>query len=268
MSVLILMYHEVTARENLAFMAKKTQYSYVLDIDRFEKQMAFLGDNAIKTLSINNLSDEFGEGSFRSKSTVNGIVLTFDDGFVGNYEYVFPALLDRGLVGNFFLITGKIGQKHMMGWEQIREMSRHGMTFGSHTVNHALIGTLNTQDMFSELEGSRKKIEDKIGERVGFLTLPHGSYRKEYKEVAISAGYKGGCTSDPGLNTGRTDSFFLKRMNVPGGASQEYFIHLCQGGKKIFLKQRVKKSLTGGAKKILGEKLYLNLYNKFFGVDS
>jgi peptidoglycan/xylan/chitin deacetylase (PgdA/CDA1 family) len=261
------MFHEITDADSLEEMSRKTQYSYVIDCKDFERQIQYLKRNSFKTLNMHQMSAllQQKEGRGHSESDKK-IVLTFDDGFAGNYEKVFPLLLENGLVGNFFLISSQIGKRHMLSWEQIREMEKYGMYFGSHTVTHALLGTLNQDGIFYELDSSREKIENEIGTKVEYLTLPHGSYNNEYQPAALRAGYKGGCTSDPGVNDMSIQPFFLKRMNVPRGAPMSYFTELCNQNKYLYNKMRMKKKLVGMTKKMIGESRYLTLYNKVFGV--
>ena len=265
---LILMYHEVTNSCLLEKMSTKTQFSYVLDAKVFEKQVNYIKNNNYRTGSISDTLRKLRQEGFTGQSnTINNIVLSFDDGFIGNYENVFPVLLENDLSGNFFLIAGKIGERHMMSWDQIREMKKYGMHFGSHTVNHSLLGNLKPNEIFQELDTSKKIIEDQLGSRVEYITLPHGSYNKEYKPAAIKAGYLGGCTSDPGLNDRGTDPFYLKRMPVLRSGSLQYFYNICEKKKSLYNKLLLKRHLARTAKKMIGEARYLKMYNKFFGVD-
>ena len=41
-------------------------------------------------------------------------LLTFDDGFIDHYEYVFPVLRSRGLGGIFFLVGSTLGERPML----------------------------------------------------------------------------------------------------------------------------------------------------------
>ena len=41
-------------------------------------------------------------------------LLTFDDGFIDHYEYVFPVLRSRGLGGIFFLVGSTLGDRPML----------------------------------------------------------------------------------------------------------------------------------------------------------
>ncbi len=262
------MYHEITDTSGFEEMSRETQYSYVIDTEKFEKQICFLKNNNFRTLSFYELvALTSGKKPRHQEDNERAVVLSFDDGFIGNYENVFPLLVENGFIGNFFLITSKIGKGHMMNWEQVREMQKYGMCFGSHTVNHLMLGMLGRTEIFHELDYSRKTIEDKTGIKIEHLTLPHGSYNNIYKPAALDAGYIGGATSDPGVNTGSTDPFYLKRMVVPRKASLQYFTFLCERKKSIYYKHFIKKQITKTAKKIVGESRYLTLYNKFFGVN-
>jgi peptidoglycan/xylan/chitin deacetylase (PgdA/CDA1 family) len=264
----ILMYHEVTNNSNFIKMSKMIQYSYILDSIVFKQQMEYLNKNGFRTLRLNELRRliELGQSDTECHQS-KYIVLSFDDGFIGNYENVFPILADNGLVGNFFLITGHIGKHGMMSWEQIREMRKCGMYFGSHTVNHLLLGSLSRKEIFFELGFSKARLEGELGQKVEYLSLPHGSYNQEYIPVATDIGYLGGCCSDPGLNRASADPFFLKRMPVPRNASFSYFADLCERRKHVYYTVFIKKKSIRLMKKVVGESRYLALYNRFFGVE-
>ena len=76
------------------------------------------------------------------------LVLTFDDGFRGVYENAFPTLCRLGMTATVFLSVGRqcssgfagrlpsLKGRSMLSWEEIREMRRCGISFGSHTLTH------------------------------------------------------------------------------------------------------------------------------------
>jgi peptidoglycan/xylan/chitin deacetylase (PgdA/CDA1 family) len=125
-------------------------------------------------------------------------LLTFDDGNSSDYEIVFPALKDAGIKAVFFLITGKVGLPGYLSWEQVREMRRHGMEFGSHGLNHSKMTSLNKAQALDELTSSRQDIEDHLGEAVTTFSFPYGDYGVDLIELTVSAGYTACCTSDHG----------------------------------------------------------------------
>lgn len=264
----ILMYHEVVDLQEASLVAGKTQYSYVMMRPDFLAQVKYLRNNGFVTLSMNELFRILRDESINNvQRNKRYIALTFDDGYLGNYSNVFPILMEYGMRGNFFLITERIEREGMMTWHQIRKMADYGMTFGSHTMNHALLGALSINEVQNELVDSKKVIEDNIGKEVNCLSLPHGSFGHNYRGVAVEAGYQGGCTSSPGLNTVFSDLFFLKRMNIPGNGSLNLFVDICNKRKSVYEKVRIKKGIIRIMKLLIGESRYLSLYNRIFRVQ-
>lgn len=261
------MYHEVIDEADFSETSKNIQYSYILDEKVFKRQMEYLSKKGFRTLSLRGLHELLKDNTgYDTRQPC--IVLSFDDGMVGNYEHVYPVLRNYGFTGIFYIISDSVGKKGMMSWDHIKEMSGSGMCFGSHTATHSQLGRMSPEDIFQELDRSKKTIEDNIGSRIEYLSLPHGSYNRDYKPAALEAGYLGGCTSVPGLNTPTTDPFFFKRMNVPRNRPLDYFISLCEKDSTVYKKVILKKNLLRFVKTVLGESAYLSLYNLVFGVKS
>ncbi|MFH1942018.1 MAG: polysaccharide deacetylase family protein [bacterium] len=133
------------------------------------------------------------------------IVLTFDDSYESIYTHAFPLMMEIGFRGTVFIITGYVGQmntwdvnlgwkkfKHL-SWDQILQMQKKGFELGSHTVHHPDLTWLNPFYMRSELDRSKKKIEDKTGEEVRFISFPFGRYNRHVIETALDCGYENGC---------------------------------------------------------------------------
>jgi peptidoglycan/xylan/chitin deacetylase (PgdA/CDA1 family) len=47
------------------------------------------------------------------------VLITFDDGYLDNYELAFPILRSHGIQGVFFLATGLVGSCHLPWWDHI-----------------------------------------------------------------------------------------------------------------------------------------------------
>ena len=140
----------------------------------------------------------FGEGVGYRAGISRNWLLTFDDGYSSDYEIVFPALRDAGMRAVFFLITERVGSPGHLSWEQVREMCRHGMEFGSHGLTHAKMTTLDKRQALEELTCSRQTIEDHLGQAVTAFSFPYGYYDADLIKLAASAGYTACCTSDHG----------------------------------------------------------------------
>jgi peptidoglycan/xylan/chitin deacetylase (PgdA/CDA1 family) len=258
------MYHEVADRSEVEDLARKTQRGYILLREDFERQMAFIATAGFHSLSLRQLYDWSQSDSVLPR---NPVVITFDDGFAGNYRHAFPVLRQFGLVATFFVVTNRVGDLQMLKWDELREMHRNGMGIESHTVNHPLLSTLTEARTREELAGSKRSIEDKLGSPVNFLSLPNGDSNPFYVPVAREAGYLGGCGSQFGINVRSTDCFFWRRIAVKQGLGFEGFRNLISRHKGTMLYHAAKAAGKAAVARALGKKTYDRIYNLVFGVQ-
>lgn len=123
------------------------------------------------------------------------VVLTFDDGRSADYEVAFPLLLAAGVRAEFFVNTATIGQLGYLTWSRIVEMHRAGMSFQSHAHDHVVLPGLATWALKHELQSSKRRIEDRVGRAVDFVSAPHGLVDRRVVDVAYEAGYRAVCAS-------------------------------------------------------------------------
>jgi peptidoglycan/xylan/chitin deacetylase (PgdA/CDA1 family) len=64
----------------------------------------------------------FVDGTINEKTRRCRVLITFDDGYLDNYEVAFPILRSHGVQGVFFLITGMVGSCHVPWWDHIAYM--------------------------------------------------------------------------------------------------------------------------------------------------
>tara|TARA_B100001093_G_scaffold520294_1_gene614385 strand:- start:7058 stop:7969 length:912 start_codon:yes stop_codon:yes gene_type:complete len=87
----LIMYHYVRDLKNSNYPKIKG-----LDISKFDDQLSFLNKN-YNIISI----EDFYEGNFSSKK--KSCVLTFDDGYIDHYDFVFERLLKYNIKGAFYV---------------------------------------------------------------------------------------------------------------------------------------------------------------------
>jgi len=195
--------------------------------DFFEQQIYFLKKQGFNFISLREFFDEHVRENFWGGKN---IVITFDDGYEDNYLYAFPIIKKFGLKCTIFISTYFIENKclfpwhnsklgadkdfKMLSWEQIEEMSKYGIEFGSHTVSHPDLTILNDSDIRKELEESRVTIENHTNQSVDFLCYPFGRYNQRVIRVASELGYQGACTEIYGRNNKDTPAYELQRLNV------------------------------------------------------
>ena len=101
-------------------------------------------------------------------------------------------------------------------WNQLREMSRHGVEVGSHGMKHPILSQLPSAHLAEELTDSKKTIEDKVGTPVSSFCYPNGTpndISERVFNVIQQAGYEGATVSynDP---CQPFDPFKIPRMGV------------------------------------------------------
>lgn len=79
-----------------------------LHVDHFEAQLEYVERR------FGLMRREDYEAAITRGDAVDGVILTFDDGFLDHYEYVIPRLLDRGLWGIFYVPTGMYSTEKLL----------------------------------------------------------------------------------------------------------------------------------------------------------
>jgi peptidoglycan/xylan/chitin deacetylase (PgdA/CDA1 family) len=94
--------------------------------------------------------------------------------------------------------------RRFLNWSEAQEMQRAGMTIGSHTQSHPILGQLTLEQQRWELEESKKEIEQNLGNPITTLAYPVGSqtaFSKATEQIAHSLGYTLCFSFYGGINT-------------------------------------------------------------------
>lgn len=260
----ILEYHEVITETRRRELSTRLIPAYIVNHEQFEKQMSYLHDNGFSSISLWQFHDYLKD---RTDIHPKSIIITFDDGFRGNYDYCLPILVKFGFTATFFITVNKIGSEGMMTWEQIREMSSQKMSIQSHTCTHPLLTTLKNKDLEYELFASKDIIQKQLGSPVRFISFPNGNYNNKVISHAMKYGYIGACTSNRGLNSKQTNPFRLNRVMVSGSYPLSTFSDIVTLNNRFYLNLRTKYVLLRIAKNIMGRKTYLKIWTTIFRIE-
>lgn len=105
--------------------------------------------------------------------------------------------------------------RRFLGWNEVREMSRYGVTFGSHTASHAILTQLDGAALDRELRRPLEAIAQQCDGWMPVLAYPNGDHSDAVAAAAEAAGYRGAFTTLPGTEAGRPADFFrLKRVGL------------------------------------------------------
>jgi peptidoglycan/xylan/chitin deacetylase (PgdA/CDA1 family) len=137
------------------------------------------------------------------------IVLTFDDGYGGHYEYVYELLKKYNYPAAFSIYTDGVGKDTIpnanrrpkaprthVSWEQVKEMAANPLVeILSHSVSHPLnINKQTDEEITKELVESKKILESKLGMPVNYFTYPVGKNDDRVRRLVKEAGYKAALT--------------------------------------------------------------------------
>jgi peptidoglycan/xylan/chitin deacetylase (PgdA/CDA1 family) len=113
-------------------------------------------------------------------------------------------LAPPGSVGSLFL-----------DWKGARELVDRGFAIGSHSMHHAILCNETEDAQHTDLDQSRRRLEEELSVRVELLAYPGGGTRHfDAKTVsaARSAGYTHALTLIPGVNRPGTDVYEIRRF--------------------------------------------------------
>jgi peptidoglycan/xylan/chitin deacetylase (PgdA/CDA1 family) len=220
-SVPILMYHSIADEdESKAHAYYRTKTSPA----RFAAQQKYLHERGYKTCSLAQAIQQLQKPTPAADKLV---VITFDDGFGNFYQHAFPILNQYGFSATVFLPTAYIGDRPVsfkgtdcLTWEEVRELNRQGISFGSHTVTHPQLHELSRRKIQDEIVNSRKTIEEKLGCAVESFAYPYAfpqtdtDFKKMLRDALHLAGYQNGVCTVVGRAKRSSDPLFLKRLPV------------------------------------------------------
>jgi peptidoglycan/xylan/chitin deacetylase (PgdA/CDA1 family) len=189
---------------------------------RFAKQMSYLKKQGFTFYSASALIEYYLE---HHRFPAKAITLTFDDGWKDNYTNAFPILRQLGIKATIFLVPSCIGQvsskvvaegeseRAHLSREDIIEMSRHGIEFGSHSVNHEHLHQLAPPDVEYEVLESKRQIENLIQRPCKVFAYPAGFFTETAQDAVRKAGYIAGFSSVYGP-VEKLDIYALNRTEI------------------------------------------------------
>jgi len=85
---------------------------------------------------------------------------------------------------------GKVFSRKFLNWEEIEEMGKNDISFGSHCVNHSILTNLTSLEKKNEISLSKEILINKNINLSNSISFPNGSYDQEILNLSFEAGYK------------------------------------------------------------------------------
>jgi peptidoglycan/xylan/chitin deacetylase (PgdA/CDA1 family) len=215
----ILMYHSVANDEQTG---GHGYYRTAVSPATFQLHMEYLHRSGYKTCTPAQALALLGAANAR---TAGWVVITFDDGFLDFYTEAFPILQRFGFGATMYLPTAFIADsttlfngRPCLTWSNVRELQNHSIEFGSHTVTHPQLRSVNRIGIHRELTDSKKTIEDKTGHAAESFAYPFAfpqvdtEFKRALQETLEEAGYRNGVCTIVGRANRSSNPFFLERL--------------------------------------------------------
>jgi peptidoglycan/xylan/chitin deacetylase (PgdA/CDA1 family) len=158
----------------------------------FRRQMFWIQQGRFRTVSLEVCAKRgWSEGLLERQ-----VAITFDDGYLDNYQHAFPILRELSLKAAFFVTSEDIGKEGFMTWDMLREMAAApGIEIGSHGLEHKSLSDIPEKEAWTSLVASKKSLEEKLGREIKAVSYPSGSFNEKVVEMARGAGYSYGCAA-------------------------------------------------------------------------
>ncbi len=180
-----------------------------LSTEDFRAQVKWLAENGYTAVTLVQVQAAWYDGASLPDKPV---VLSFDDGYLGQYLDAMPILRDQSWAGQLNLKS----EGSDLSSKQVKKMIRAGWEIASHTITHPDLRKISAEQLKEELEGSKRQLERDLGVEIVNFCYPAGMYDDEVVAAVEAAGYRGATTVNPGLGS-RDMPFELNRIRIDRG---------------------------------------------------
>jgi peptidoglycan/xylan/chitin deacetylase (PgdA/CDA1 family) len=141
-----------------------------------------------------------------------GVRLSFDDGNASDVEIGLPALLERDLTADFFVLAARLEAEGSLDEKAVRQLHENGMGIGSHGMDHRPWRGMDEATSNAELVQARDLLGAVVGTGVNKAACPLGRYDRELLTRMRRLGYTRVFTSD--RRRARAGSWLQPRYSV------------------------------------------------------
>lgn len=214
----VLMYHNVLSdTEN-----KRMRNSNIITEVEFTKQMDYLRQNGFHTLTLQELERFLYNKCFLPEKSV---VLTFDDGYLGNLTYAYPVLKGHHMKAAIAVMPHLLQAENrkvpkevqtfslqqFSGKEDVFSLVSHTDELHDKKNGIALIKVLPEETVYQDIRNSKEFL------RTDYLVYPYGEYNERTIRIVQRAGYKMAFGMSEGYVHQGDNPFHLRRIYVYRG---------------------------------------------------
>jgi peptidoglycan/xylan/chitin deacetylase (PgdA/CDA1 family) len=210
-NAVILMYHHVS---------ESTPTITSVTPDTFKQHMSYLAEHH-QVLPLETVIRKL-----RKKESLGDkvVVITFDDGYVNIHNNAHPILRQHKFPYTVFINPSLISQQaSQLSWQQIKEMSRQGVTFANHGNDHQHMlqrGIGESEKVWlskimNSIDHAEQELQEQLGYSLRYLAYPYGEFDFALKTQLTKQGYVG-FSQHSGAIASYSDFGALPRYPVAG----------------------------------------------------
>ncbi len=210
----ILLYHEVDDEP-------WSMETLFMSCEDMRLQLQYLQDNGYEPIFFSDL--------IHLSDYDKPVLLTLDDGYVGNYENLLPLLKEFNMKVTIFIIPELLDTEHYLTTVQVQELAASSLvSIQSHTMDHTELGESSYTDQLYQIKQSQLEITRITGRIPYVLSYPCGSFNDD--TLTIVPGYYSFCVKSIGGTwyTESSDYFTIERSDVPRSTQIGQFAQLLE----------------------------------------
>jgi peptidoglycan/xylan/chitin deacetylase (PgdA/CDA1 family) len=182
----------------------------------FQAQVDALAQAGFRAVTLDHVLDAW---KGRARLPAHPVVLSFDDGYLGQGKIAGPILARRGWPGVINVVLHNLGVPGGISATRIRDLIHAGWELDAHSLTHPDLTTLDAAALRRELAGSRAALRRRFGVPVDAFCYPAGHFDATVQAAVRAAGYRAATTELPGAAKPSDDPYALPRVRVDGGES-------------------------------------------------
>ncbi len=190
----------------------------------FAAQMSWLAAHGFHAVTLHHVYEYWLRGT---ALPARPVVLTFDDGTLGQDTHALPVLHRLHWPGVLNLKVNALRSKYTLPAWRVRQMLAAGWELDAHTITHPDLTHVDDARLWQEVHGSRVELQGLFHVPVEFFCYPSGRYDTHVIEAVRRAGYLGATTTNYGLAR-PADIYTLSRVRIDGSDGLAGFAHKLQ----------------------------------------
>jgi peptidoglycan/xylan/chitin deacetylase (PgdA/CDA1 family) len=228
----VMMYHDILPKKEVFFDVTP---------EELEADFELIKTKGVTPISLDQLLIHLRTGSPLPEKP---ILLTFDDGYGGHYEYVYPLLKKYNYPAVFSIYTKNMGintgRSHVT-WEQVKIMAADSLvTIAAHSKTHPSdLTKLSDEELIPEIIESKELLEKNLGESIYYFTYPTGKNDARVRKLVREAGYLAALAMNDLDEMFAGESENLLAIGRFGQSRLEELVDEASGGKPISCAEQI-----------------------------